>query len=210
MMRIQKTLLLILLALSPLLARADETNATLTVTQGYATAFEASAEPALAAKYGRYDDDRLYTINDVALTLYRDRDNDGYFSAFELVTDVDVEYGSAEVWLEVWIRPYGGYYQHLRSSDSFIIEGAAAADTYIIDASLDYDIPADYYDLMVELHSSTAGNRAVDVADEWQFRQLGALPLESTHYAAGAGAAGPLLGLLSGGLLLLRRRYSIA
>ena len=214
-----KTAAFLLISLIPALSSASEQGNGVTIEQGYAAPFTPEASPAHFARHASYPDDRYYAITGLDLTLYRDRDHDGYFSAFELITDVDVEYGSAQVWLEIWIRPYGGYYEHLLSSDPFIIEGAAAADTYIIDASLDYDIPADYYDILIELHSSSVSGSPVAFADDYSDAALSQLPLESTRTyqdsssvyvsAYGAGAGGPALlavGLIA---LLLRRRRTI-
>ena len=214
-----KTLAFLLLSLIPALSGAAEQSNGITIEQGYAKPFTPDKAPALSARHASYPDDRYYAITGLDLTLYRDRDHDGYFSAFELITDVDVEYGSAQVWLEIWIRPYGGNYEHLLTSDPFVIEGAAAADTYIIDASLDYDIRADYYDVLIELHSSSVSGSPVAFADDYSHAALSQLPLESTQTyhdtgsvyvsAYGAGAGGPFLLALGLAGLLLRRRRTI-
>ena len=215
-----KLLTAALLCLSPVLGWADAETPSVTVKQGYATPFSSTQSPALQPRHRDYSDDRYYYLSNIDMTLYRDRDHDGYFSGFELITDVDVEYGAADVWLEIWIRPYGGYYEHLLTSDRFVIEGAAAADTYLIDASLDYDIPADYYDVLVELHTSGShDDTPVAVADAYTYPQLSLLPLESTRSyhdsssvyvsAYGAGSAGPALLIVAAAIALARRRRTI-
>ncbi len=184
-----------------------------TIREGYVNEITADeirqARPSLNARHR--DEFRWFEIFNVDVLLYGDPDANGYFSSFDLSFDMDVEYGFAEVFAEIWIRPHGGYYEHLHTTEIFAIEGQNAIDEYLVSTDLISDYPSDYYDILIELYDIDHSTvKPVAVANSHEHESLHDLPLESRHdhhhggsltiTASGSGAAAyalPILALLS-------------
>ena len=192
----------------------------ITVTEGYTSGFQASSpqlgkETLLSRHRGEF---RQFDIFHIDTLLFSDFDNDGFFSSFDLTFDLDVEYGQALVFADIWIRRYGGYYELLYTTDTFVIEGQNAYDEYHVSTDLLEDFPRDYYDILIELYDVDYSLvEPVAIADASIDSSLSALPLESRYKyyggssvvisASGAGSmSGFLPALLSLTLLRLARR----
>ena len=185
--------LLITLLLAPVahgaLPESNSEEEQLSVTEGYATPPAAGFNAARSVEKRHVTDDRWFDIFNVEVELYDDFDRNGYFSAFEIAFDVDVEYGNAWVYADIWIRRSGSYYELLHQTDTFMISGSASDDVYIVNAELLTHYPPDYYDVMIELYNADSySGSPVVIADYGYHHALSSLPLESRRHSHGSGS----------------------
>jgi hypothetical protein len=167
-----------------------------------------------ATKPRHHDPHRWFALDHINVHLFDDPDRNGFYSSLELAFDVDVEYGTAWVYADIWIRPHGGYYEHLYSTDIFAIHGQGSNDTYVVSADLLANYHSDYYDLMIELYDADGYASPVALADPWYHPALSALPLEARHHhhpsgslSISASGAGVSLLIIPSMALLYGYRY---
>lgn len=156
-------------------------------------------------------------IADIGTLLYDDLDGDGFFGAFGLTVDVDVEHGRREVYLTVLLLDGFGAILLSHETREFEIYARSAGDGYRVELELLDGYAAGYRDVRVEVRDAHHGT-LLDAVDAHEHAALAALPLEAefrggrplddseVFVAAGyAGAAGPVAALLLGTLALGRR-----
>lgn len=171
-------------------------------------------------------------IADVGLLLpgTLDRDDDGFFSGFELTLDVDTELSSLDVYAVVELTDSAGFVTLAHDTADFRVHGYSSADRYRVEVELLQGHDAGYRDLRIEVRDARDG-QLLDQVSAHEFRNLAALPLESERggfadddpyhadgrpvdhgdgaFVAGYAAAnGPLGALALLALALWRRRRS--
>ncbi len=216
----------LVLVTSPALAAADssaevEKETENRITEGYVNPQRQSQSFTQTRQSDKRHarDDRWFDIFDVDVVLFDDYDHNGFYSGLDITFDVDVEYGNAWVYAEIWIRPSGGYYELLHSTETFMVSGPGADDAYRVSTELLEHYPTDYYDIMIELYNADDySGYAVASAGYNYHAALTALPLESrghhhgsgslTIVAEGTGSAGWLFPLLLAPALLRLRKKS--
>ena len=149
---------------------------------------------------------RFFDLYNISVLLFDDYDHNGFYSEFSLSFDLDVEYGSADVYAEIYIRQHGYDFELLHVTEIFTIWHHAAYDSYEVTSTLLENYPSAYYDLHIELYDAYGSPyEPVAIADSDYYAELYALPLESRHYhATGSavsvsygGTGSPFLALLS-------------
>ena len=191
-----------------------------TITEGYTRPSDFKSRQASKSQtlMSKHYESRQFDIFYINAWLFNDDDHDGFYSSFDLTFDLDVDYGSAGVFAEIWIRPENGYYELLHTTDVFTIEGYGTHDEYHVSTDLIDDFPVGYYDILIELYDiDHSVYTPVASANSYSFDSLYALPLESRdrHNDYGSvgvtvSAAGSLWLLLAplGALLTSRLRRS--
>ncbi len=128
----------------------------------------------------RHASSRWFELYDVNTILYDDVNNNGFYSSFDLEFDVDVEYGDAWVYAEIWIRSEHGHYELLHTTNVFNIQGQGGHDEYIVSTNLIEDYRSNYYDLLIELYDDDFSHYTpVATASSAHYGSLNDLPLES-------------------------------
>ncbi len=175
-------------SLSPVAQANAGNDADLTVeqnnafTEGYTRPLDLEARNASksATLTSRHYESRQFDIFYIDAWLFNDDDHDGFYSSFDLTFDLDVNYGSAAVYAEIWIRPENGYYELLHTTDVFTIEGYGTHDEYHVSTDLIDDFPIGYYDILIDLYDVEHSlYTPVATASSNSYDALYALPLES-------------------------------
>ena len=119
-------------------------------------------------------------IADIGTLLYRDDDQDGYFSGFSLTIDADTYYQQAEIYVSIDVKRSFGERERLHTSANFTIYGDNVSDEYRIDIDLLANYQADDYDLYIDLHDAY-NHQVLDSVSSADFSNLYRLPLESEN-----------------------------
>ncbi len=140
------------------------------------------APPSPAALVRRYTADCGCPLPVVHLfrtevALRADRDGDGFFHAFDLTLDVDIDNGEAWVYAVLSVSYQGGPWNVLHTTDDFHLIGHRADDAYVVEVNLDSGYPSGDYDLLVELYDADSGEWLTGWGPE-ERSALAALPLE--------------------------------
>jgi len=147
----------------------------------------AFASPALQVQNAHqtvlYLDNRTW-LNDIGTLLYGDDDGDSYFSGLSLSIDADSSYSSYDVYAVINISgSLDGsailQTERLHTTLPFTVYGRSATDEYRVDIDLVRNYTPGNYDLQVLLVDAH-NDRVLDVVDAFDFRNLNALPLESS------------------------------
>lgn len=147
--------------------------------------------------------DTGFSIFDATTLLIYDDDHDGYYHHFSLSFDADVDYGSADVYAEVFISYEGGPWNHFATTRVFTIHGQSTLDEYEIVNELVSGYPAGLYDVHIDLYDAYT-DELLAVRDELDDADLINLPLEDAErdapyyddydYDYGSGGGGCTLG----------------
>lgn len=176
-----------------------------TVTEGYTRPLDLKARSTSkpTSLMSRHYGTRQFDIFYVDAWLFNDDDYDGFYSSFDLTFDLDVDYGSAAVYADIWIRPDNGYYELLHSTDIFTIDGYGTHDEYHVSTDLFDDFPVGYYDILIELYDAEhSTNIPVATANSYSFDSLYALPLESRNHYDDHGTVGVTISAAAGSFWL--------
>jgi hypothetical protein len=157
-------------------------------------------------------------IYDADVELFDDFDNDGYYRYISVRVDADTYLAHSWVYAMVFLSYDGETWEHLYTTEDFLIEGSTSYDEYFVETELVTGYPTGLYDVLVELYDADLGV-FVDDFGPYESSALSLLPLEGadfdvppivvsiSHGHGGGGAAGlPLLALLGGAALLRRFR----
>ncbi len=160
----------------------------------------------------------LLTLNDVWFystesILRVDADGDGYFHAFSIAFDADLQYGEADVYAQLYLSYEGGPWNHYATTEVFTIQATGPDDGYVVDTDLELGYPQGHYDVLIELYEAFDQALIASVGPAESYA-LTALPLEDAGrdrvdpQGSGHGGGGGLgvAGLLSLAALRLRRR----
>jgi len=123
-------------------------------------------------------------LNDIGTLLYGDDDGDSYFSGLSLSIDADSSYSSFDVYAVINISgsldgSTSLLTEQLHTTLPFTVYGRSATDEYRVDIDLVRNYTPGTYDLQVLLVDAR-NDRVLDVVDAFDFRNLNALPLESS------------------------------
>lgn len=129
-------------------------------------------------------DDYFY-IYDAYTQLIEDLDNDGFYQTFSITFDADINsyypFQQAQLYAELYIRTYDGPWEHYYTTDSFIVTGDSAEDSYQVYSTLSYGFQPEYYDVLIDLYE--VGNPYIVASySSDNNSNLSALPLESSEY----------------------------
>lgn len=127
-------------------------------------------------------------IADVGMSLFGDRDQDGYFSGFAVSIDADIDYGQAEVYASLYLARDDEALRPFHTTAVFSLYDRSATDRYRIEAQLIDAFAPGHYDLLIDLHDAHTGH-IVDTVSAVTFRNLENLPLESDDHAPPTTAA---------------------
>ena len=83
--------------------------------------------------------------------LFNDHDADGYYHGIDLWFDADTYFGYAEVYAVVYLSLNGGPWNEYVATDTFVLNGTASDDDYVIVTELVSGYPSGSYDLLIEL-----------------------------------------------------------
>lgn len=182
-----------------------------------------SADDTSAKLRHRYDYDQDTLVARVGMSLSRDSDHDGFFSAFSVTFDVDT-YDEAEIYasLTLWSDRRGN--QFLHTTESFHIYNSSPSDEYRVDVDLLDGYETAHYDLQIDIFDAYT-DELLDSVGASDFTNLRSLPLENDAASAPytgstalpandgsatvveyAGAASPLALALFGLLLVIRQQ----
>lgn len=160
------------------------------------------------------------------VSLFADRDSDGYYYGIDLLFDADTYYSVADVYAVVYLSLEGGTWTEYASTETFSIDGASGDDEYVIVTELLSGYPAGSYEMLIELYDAWDDSFVADIGPE-STSELAYLPLEDAERDApaiatrvvtirqgGGGAADWLvllaLGLLAAAHLRVRRQPVLA
>jgi hypothetical protein len=156
-----------------------------------------------------------FWIYDASTELLFDVDGDGYYHYLRVRFDVDTYFESAYVYAMVFLSDDGETWEHLTSTDDFLIEGATALDEYEVETELVSGYPAAQYDVLIEIYDADFGDFVAEFGPA-ESSDFALLPLEDAERDGvgpptvivedhGGGAASWLLLLLAAGALIGRR-----
>ena len=117
-------------------------------------------------------------ITNIGTLLYKDDDQDGYFSGFSLTIDADTEYSHADVYVAIDVQRPEGERERLHTTGTFSLYGNSIADEYRVEIELVSNYPIGDYDLFVSLIDAN-NDAIVDQVDAYDMSNLSRLPLES-------------------------------
>jgi hypothetical protein len=157
-------------------------------------------------------------IYDATTDLFTDRDRDGYFSFLRVQLDADTIFTRRWVYVEIYLSADGTAWEHLYSTQDFLIEGTDPDDDYEVETELVSGYSTGQYDVLIELYDADT-NELVDEYGPIESVEFSLLPLEDSGRDGavivlppeddGGGGAFSWLGVLGLlGALGLRRRLA--
>ncbi len=155
-----------------------------------------------------------YWFYDAWMTLYTDRDYDGYYASFDLEFDADTNYYQAPVYAIVYLGT-NDYYEAFHVTSVFNLYSDSSDDSVLLESELVSGYPSNDYDILIELIDAQTDQVLVTI-DAYEDADLSYQSMESFDYDrpvtsevvvethAGSWSVWMSLGLL--GLILWRRR----
>ena len=155
-----------------------------------------------------------YWFYDAWVTLYGDRDYDGYFYGFSLEFDADTAYYQAPVYAIVYLGK-NDFYEPFNVTSVFTLFGESSDDSVLLESELETGYPTGDYDILIELIDADSDLHVATI-DAYSDADLSYQSLESAdfdqpvtsevvvEYHAGSWGLAGLFGLA--GLVLIRRR----
>lgn len=117
-------------------------------------------------------------IYDAYWTNGVDNDGDGYYSQQDLIVDVDVNFGSANIYLEIFVRPTGTTAYNLAATTNiFSITGNSSGDAI---STTIYNGSHDTYDFKIIAYFS-GSSILEDEYDRFDDSDLGDVPFETVN-----------------------------
>ena len=102
-------------------------------------------------------------IFDATTDLFTDRDRDGYFSFLRVRFDADTIFTSNWVYAEIYLSADGTAWEHLYSTQDFLIEGTDPDDDYEVETELVSGYSTGQYDVLIELYDADT----LELVDEY-------------------------------------------
>jgi hypothetical protein len=100
-------------------------------------------------------------IYDATTDLFTDRDRDGYFTFLRVQFDADTIFSRRWVYAEIYLSADGTAWEHLYSTQDFLIEGTDPDDDYEVETELVSGYSTGQYDVLIELYDADT-NELVD------------------------------------------------
>jgi len=158
---------------------------TRSVSEGYAQPIELwrddSQQKATSRSRPHYYDDPEIWVADLETLLYNDADQDGYYTSFRLLLDVDVDWDIVDVYAKIYLQPDGADEQLFYTTEVFTLFNTSSTDRYRVDVDLYENYAPDDYDLIIDIVNAHTG-KVVDSVSDITHRNLDDLPLESGEY----------------------------
>jgi len=107
---------------------------------------------------GSVGGDARYSVFSTSITLLTDNDLDGYYQSFSLQFDADIDFGTASVYAEVWMKDSNNNWSLEHTTEDFQIEGYSTTDTYILESVLETGYQTGLYDFRVDIFDSYSSN----------------------------------------------------
>lgn len=117
---------------------------------------------------------------DAWITLFGDRDYDGYFSGFSLEFDADTTYYQAPVYAIVYLGK-NDYYEPFHVTSVFTLYGESSDDSVLLESDLVTGYPTGDYDILIELIDA-ATEQHVATIDAYTDADLSYQSLESADF----------------------------
>ena len=117
---------------------------------------------------------------DAWITLFSDRDYDGYFSGFSLEFDADTAYYQAPVYAIVYLGK-NDYYEPFHVTSVFTLYGESSDDSVLLESDLVTGYPTGDYDILIELIDA-ATEQHVATIDAYTDADLSYQSLESADF----------------------------
>ncbi|MFS1702988.1 choice-of-anchor H family protein [Alteromonas sp. AMM-1] len=117
---------------------------------------------------------------DAWITLFGDRDYDGYFSGFSLEFDADTAYYQAPVYAIVYLGK-NDYYEPFHVTSVFTLYGESSDDSVLLESDLVTGYPTGDYDILIELIDA-ATEKHVATIDAYTDADLSYQSLESADF----------------------------
>jgi hypothetical protein len=118
-------------------------------------------------------------IYDATTDLFTDRDRDGYFTFLRVRFDADTIFARNWVYAEIYLSADGTAWEHLYSTQDFLIEGTDPNDDYEVETELVSGYSTGQYDVLIELYDADT----LELVDEYgpnESPELSLLPLEDS------------------------------
>jgi MYXO-CTERM domain-containing protein len=101
-----------------------------------------------------YGDSWIY---DATTDLFADRDSDGYYSYIRVQLDADTIHTETYVYAEIYVSADGTAWEHLYSTQDFLIWGSDPEDDYEVETDLVTGYSTGLYDVLIELYDADTG-----------------------------------------------------
>ncbi|MGI9305341.1 MAG: choice-of-anchor H family protein [Gammaproteobacteria bacterium] len=134
-----------------------------------------------AARKVRPFSHQAFWINHADVVLGYDDDHDGYYHAFSLSFEADVDHGSAFVYAKVFLSYEDGPWNLLYTTDVFSIYPADPDNAYEVISSLEVGYEPGYYDVLIELYEADYDHFVADFGPR-DDTELMLLPLEDVDH----------------------------
>lgn len=121
-----------------------------------------------------------YWFYDAWVTLYSDRDYDGYFSGFSLEFDADTAYYQAPVYAVVYLGK-NDYYEPFHVTSVFTLFGESSDDSVLLESDLETGYPTGDYDILIELIDAQSDLHVATI-DAYSDADLSYQSLESADF----------------------------
>lgn len=155
-----------------------------------------------------------YWFYDAWMTLYTDRDYDGYYTSFDLEFDADTNYYQAPVYAIIYLGT-NDYYEAFHVTSVFNLYSDSSDDSVLLESELLSGYPSNDYDILIELIDAQT-DRVLATIDAYDDADLSYQSMESFDYdrpvtsevviETHAGSWGIWMTLAMSGLVLYRRR----
>lgn len=143
-----------------------------------------------------------FYIYDAGSSLRIDRDQDGYYSEFQIRFDADSRVGDALVYAKLYLRRVGEVdWELYHTTDDFWIYGESDSDDYFVTTTLDDGFATSEYDILIDLYEVGVSGIAatLDANDDVDLLDL---PLEEVGLDVPLDIPGYRLGNVSTALLI--------
>lgn len=225
----QNTLAAALISLSIFSFSAFATDKAVTVTETVSTP-DLNGENAVTISHKKIDPSSIkgktreelstashsvdYWFYDAQMTLYTDRDYDGYYASFDLEFDADTNYYQAPVYAIVYLGT-NDYYEAFHVTSVFNLYSDSSDDGVLLESELVTGYPSDDYDVLIELIDAET-DQILATIDAYEDADLSYQSMESVDYdrpvtsevivETQAGSWGLWSSLTVIGLIIMRRR----
>jgi hypothetical protein len=156
---------------------ADRPKLAAKVTQKLSSSATGAARSTSAATGLSYHSFEIYRASS---ELLADDDHDGYFHRFSVTFDADVQAEHAHVYAELYLSRNGGPWQHLFTTDEYMIYGDSSQDSYQVVTELADGYPTGHYDVLIDLYQVGEPYVVASMSSD-DSNELYALPLEDAQ-----------------------------
>ena len=121
-----------------------------------------------------------YWFYDAWMTLYTDRDYDGYYASFDLEFDADTNYYQAPVYAIIYLGT-NDYYEAFHVTSVFNLYSDSSDDSVLLESELVTGYPSNDYDILIELIDAQT-DQVLATVDAYEDADLSYQSMESSDY----------------------------